>query len=603
MFVLMGAVYLIAAGLAVRRWSVAATGLVAVVVQLVGEGVFKAPGQAIFSVVTHTDHLAGDAYRNIMIYMGLLERPSAFGLFYTDEVFGWMIDQDAVLSVVAPSLAVHHSYAHTGAVLVWEAITRAPLTIADAVYRRLLIQIFYRPLWTVSALRIDWTYTITVLSMGVVNICAWRRKPLFLILTPITLCLLVNQFALDTVMTLVHTHPLWHLLGVMLMFALAPLYIFAAVRMASSAERNWFGRSRQASIAFFRQRTWTLAAMVLVLGGVVWMVRFTLDTVRQERVYVRTWMQMHQPPPQGLDIQDVINRVGAEGERSGDSRGQKSMWMASLVKMYQDRHPATSAEQRQQLDVLRNTYFRRAIAAAPGDEHFLFAARFLGIDHWDTFLLQGLERFPGSIYAPGAAAALRYHAPGLSTAARRSVVRQYAELASTYLSRTGSSRPGFEPAPAAMDVLSGSPKTERTEHGDGSSGLVLTLARGTSVVLSRKPTYGSESVKLVTYVDLQEGSADFGLAVGGVEGRSRFTSVGAITPQTQEVSGKLQILTATVGESETSFGLWLSGGPQGAKMELRDYYPIVDYPQHYYRSGLMERVRRRASAAKTESHR
>ena len=225
---------------------------------------------------------------------------------------------------------------------------------------------------------------------------------MFLILTPITLCLLVNQFALDTVMTLVHTHPLWHLLGVMLMFALAPLYLFAAWRMVWSGERNWFVRPRQA-IASFRQPRWALVAMVLGLGGAVWLVRFSLNTVRQERVYVRTWMEMHQPPPQGLDILDVINRVEAEGERSGDSRGQSSMWMASLLKMYEDRHPAMSAEQHRQLGVLRNAFFRRAIAAAPGDEHFLFAARFLGIDHWDTFLLQAMERFPGSIYAPARA--------------------------------------------------------------------------------------------------------------------------------------------------------------------------------------------------------
>jgi hypothetical protein len=340
---------------------------------------------------------------------------------------------------------------------------------------------------------------------------------------------------------------------------------------------------------------------VLVLGGGLWLARFTLRTVQQERVYVQAWMEMHQPSAQGLDILDVINRVGAERERSGDSRGQQSMWMASLLKMYEDRHPAMLAERREQLDVLRNAYFRRAIETAPDNEHFLFAARFLGIDRWDTLLLQGLERFPGSIYAPAAAAALRYNAPALSPAARVSVIRQYAELASTYLWTTGNSRPGFERVPATIDVQSGSPKTERTTHAGGRPGLILTLAKGTSVVLSRKPTYGSGSVKLVTYVDLQTGSADFALAVEDVRGRRRLASVGAITAQTQEASGKLQVLTATVDKGETTFGLWLSGGPQGARMELRDYYPIVDYPHHYYRSGLMERVRHRAASAETEN--
>src|SRR5260370_2552215 len=117
--------------------------------------------------------------------------------------------------------------------MVWTAITGEPLTVLDAVFRRLLVQVFYRQLWASWTLKVDWAYTSTVLSVFAVNAWAWRRKALFLALTPITLCLLVNQFAVNTVMTLVHTHSRWNILGVMLMFAVAPLDAFAVVDLLS----------------------------------------------------------------------------------------------------------------------------------------------------------------------------------------------------------------------------------------------------------------------------------------------------------------------------------------------------------------------------------
>lgn len=600
-FTLVGLAYVGVVGLARRRWQVAASAVLAVGVAFALDRAFTRPGLEIYSAVTLANHLASDAYTPVMIYMGLFERPSPFGLFYMDEIFAWIINQDPVLVRVAPFMAVHQSYAHTGSALVWQAITTHPIAIAEAVFRRVLIQTFYRPLWISWTLKIDWMYTATFLALLGINAWAWRRTALFLALTPVTLCLLVNQFAVNTVMTLVHTNARWTLLGVILMFPLVPLYLFVLARLLRSTA--WRRPDWAAIAPALRARPWRAAAAAAVLAVSVSSAAFAVQVAKQEREFVRTWMTVHQPPAEGLSIGTVVTRLEAMRLKNGDPRGEIAMWIVSILRMYQGRHPDMPADLRQQLEQWRETYYQQAIARAPDNPHYLYAAQFLQIDAWESYLLQGLQRFPDSVYASGAATALQYSAKELPAATREWVVRLNETLTGRFLSSGRGRIPGFEDVPGVAQITSGSVTTDRVSHPQGRSGVRLTMSPGAVAFLDDKPTHESPSIRFVSYMDLQDGEADSAVAFAGAGPERRLSASRALSIASQRLDGRYQVFLAPAAAHENRFGLWLRAGARGATIELRDYYPIVDYPKHYYRSGLMNRVRRAATRAPgSDSH-
>jgi hypothetical protein len=595
LFALIGLAYVGAVGLGHRRWQVVGTAALAAALQLWFDHAFARPGLQIYSAVTLANHLASEAYTNLMVYMGFFERPSPFGLFYMDEIFGWIIDQDPVLVHAGPFMAVHHSYAEIGRTMVRQAITTEPLMVLDAVFRRVLIQMFYRPLWSFWTLTIDWVYTSTLLSMFAVNLWAWRRRALFLAITPITLCLLVNQFAVNTVITLVHTHNRWNNLGVMLMFAVAPLYLFVAVRLVWSTTWRW----PHWRLSVLRSHPYRVGGVVLVLGLLAWLASFSFKTLKQEREFVRVWMTLHQPPPEGIDIDHVVGTLETIRTGSGDRNGEIAMWTATILKMYLGRSATVSPERRTQLGRLQHRYFDLALAAAPGNPHFIYAAWFLQIEDWESYLLRGLEKFPTAVYAPGAASALLYYGRNLPEPVRESVARRSEALTAGALSDGPDRIPGFLAVPEMVQSAFGAVTARKIAHPDGRGGLLLTMAPGAVAFLSDRPTHGSPATRLVSYVDLQEGTVEPGLAVGG-PGRERTLApetARVIGKESQRLAGRYQFFAAAEQPTAATFGMWLRAGANGATVEVRDYYPIVEYPNHYYRSGLMDRVRRRAARA------
>jgi hypothetical protein len=592
-FALIGLLYVGVVGLVFRRWQVVGSAALAAAVQFALDAAFRRPGQEIYSAVTMANHLTSEAYTNIMVYMGFFERPSPFGLFYMDEIFGWIIDQDPVLLRAAPFMAVHHSFAQIGRTMVREALATQPLMVLDAVFRRVLIQIFYRPLWSTWTLKVDWVYTSTLLSIFAINASAWRRRALLLAITPITLCLLVNQFAVNTVMTLVHTHARWNQIGVMLMFAVAPLYLVVAVKLLSTA--RW--RRPDWHLPSLRLPPFRFAAAMLTLALFGWLAVFSVKTLKQEREYVRAWMTLHQPPPEGIDIDRIVGTLDTIRAGTGDRHGEIAMWTASVLKMYLGRSVTVSPDRRTQLGQLRHHYYDLALAAAPGNPHFVYAARFLQIEDWEPYLLRGLEKFPTAVYAPGAASALLYDGRNLPEPVRDSVARRSEVLTAGALLNGADRIPGFLAVPEMVQSAFGAVTARKITHPDGRGGLVLTMAPGAVAFLSDRPTYGSPATRLVAYVDLQEGTVEPGLAVGA-PGRERTpvpATARVIGKESQRLAGRYQFFAAAQQPAATTFGLWLRAGAIGATVEVRDYYPIVDYPSHYYRSGLMDRVRRRAA--------
>lgn len=588
MFALVGLVYVAAVGLAYRKWQVVAGALVAGAIHYSLDAALKAPGLQIYSAVTHANHLASEAYNSIMVYMGLFERPTPFGLFYMDEIFGWVTDQDPILTRAAPFMSAHHSYPYLGSQLLWNTVIHEPLAMADAVVRRLLVQVFYRPFWSFWVVRIDWLYTVTVLAIAVLNLSAWRRRKWFVVVTPITLCLLVNQFAVNTLMTLVHTHSRWNLIGVVLMFAFLPLYVFAAVQLLWSIE--WRASGARA-IAYGRQRPLrvlavaALAALVVAGSG-----RYLYQTLIQEREYVRAWMELHQPPAGGVQIDRLIEKLDAIRKQTGDRDGQGAMWVASIVAFYQGRNPQLPEPQRQHLDQVRHMYYRLAVGLAPDNEHFLYAARLLRIDPWEPLLIQALERFPDSVYAPSAAASLRYFGRNLTAEQQTSIARRYEVLAGRFLRNAEDRVPGFESVPSVAQSR-GSVTTAPSTGRDGRPGLLLTMGPGAEAFLSLKPTHGSLSTRFAAFLDVQTGDADSSIAFGGESGERRIAGSWPLIMAVQETASRYLVYEAPAQPGESTFGLWVRAGASGATVDVRDYYPIVDNPSHYYRSGLMDRVR------------
>jgi hypothetical protein len=594
MFAIVGAAYVVCAGLVFRRWQVVVTGALAGLVQLTLDGVFRAPGSEIYSAVTRTNHLASEAFNSIMVYMGFLERPSPFGLFYMDEVFAWLNDQDPVLVRMAPHMVVHHSYAHSGSALMWQAFATEPFTVLDAVFRRVLIQILHRSLWFLFVLRIDWVYTLTIVSMLVLNLWAIVRSPVFLFVTPMTLCILVNQFAVNTVMTLVHNHARWNQLGVLLMFALAPLYVYSAARLLASLTGKW--PDWRGAAAELTARPVKAAAAASGVAAAVWLGQLAVATVREERQFVDVWATVHRPPPGGVDIIPVVDRLESLRTSTGDKHGEIAMWIASILKMYQSRYTSLPADRVKRVNDLRNAYYRLALAAAPDSPHFLFAARFLAIEDWESYLLQGLQQFPDSIYAPGAAAALRFSGRESAPPGQAERIELYDRHTSRFLAGVGSWVPGFDRIPVLAPARSGSVSARTRKGPDGITGLRLTLAPGAEASLAIKPTYGSFLAMLVAYIDVQDGAVEAAMALRAEGHEPRLAASRILTKDSRPTLGRYQFFDARAEPGETGFGLLLKAGKDGATVNVRDYYPIVDHPKHYYRSALMDRVKARAAS-------
>ncbi len=587
-FVLVGAAYVGVIGIAYRRGSVMALAALAAVSVLALDALFKWPGRQIYAAMSLANHLGSEAYTNVMIYMGLFERPSPFGLFYMDEIFAWIIDQDPVLAHVAPFAAVHQSYAYTGSAMVWQAITTEPLTLIGAAFRRVLMQALYAPVWVFWTMRIDWIYTGTLAAICGVTAWAWIRRPLFVVLMPVTLCLLVNQFLVGTVMTLVHTHSRWSLLGVMLMFAVTPVYVFAAVRLLPST--RGLGRRARALRSAFAARPLRLAAIGLVVAaGAGWILRATIATVRQERQFVQTWMNIHQPPDGQVKLGAIVRDLEAMRVETADPHGEIAMWIVSILRMYTGRYPNLPADQRQQVDAWRENYYQTALTSAPDNPHFLFAAQFLQIGRWESYLEEGVRRFPHSPYAPGAAAALYYSGRALDPAMRAWVVRQNEALTGDFLASGRSRIPGFEDVPRVEQTV-GPVTSERVSRPHRRATLRVRMGPGAIAFLAFKRTWQSPSIRFVSYLDVTEGDVDSGIALRGASGEPRLVAARPITGASQTAAGRYQTFFATATDGDVWFGLWVRAGSGGGAVELRDYYPIVDYPKHYYRSGLMARA-------------
>ena len=174
------------------------------------------------------------------------------------------------------------------------------------------------------------------------------------------------------------------------------------------------------------------------------------------------------------------------------------------------------------------------------------------------------------------------------------MIRRNETLTGRFLASGQRRIPGFEELPR-VEYTSGSVKTERATHPLDRPGLVLTIGPGAVAFLAERPTYESRSIRFVSYMDLRDGDAESGVALGGPGRERRLAASRAITSDSHRLAARYQPFDATVADPASRFVLWVKAGPRGATIELRDYYPIVDYPKHYYRSGLMERVRRRAA--------
>lgn len=266
-----------------------------------------------YAVVSGYDHLASEAFAPYMMYMGLLERPSPLGLFYMDEVFGWGYAQDAAVGVVAPHLAAHYSLGDVGSTLFRDAFWSHPMMVFDAIARRLLVQLFYRPLWYDWVVRVDWVYTASVFAVAAITATAIVFRRRWLPFTLISLAIAVNQFALDTLMTLVHVHPRWNRLGVLLMFGTAPLYLFLLLWM-------WRQESLRRTVRMVLSGRPARVVVVATIGLAILGGTHARTLLANERENLTIWMHALAPPDGSIDIEGLLARLDARRSRATGTR-------------------------------------------------------------------------------------------------------------------------------------------------------------------------------------------------------------------------------------------------------------------------------------------
>lgn len=710
------------AALGTRHWARLACVVLAVSLQSMLWGWYTAPSRDIYSVVTTYDHVSSEAYTPFMMYMGLLERPSPFGLFYMDEVFGWGYEQDPVAGVPAPHLTVHHSYAETGRRLFWNAVTTEPGAVMSAVARRLLVQVVHRPLWYAWDLRIDRVYTFTLLAIMAVSGMAFVFPRWLWLLTPLTLGVLLNQFAVNTAMTLVHTHARWNQLGVALMFGAVPVYVFAAVGMLGDWRRHGLPPWVRRATGSVRMRLLVLVLLVAAAASAA----EARSVLESERRYLRIWTALHLLSVDGLEIEPMIESLEEERRRTGDPDGTLAMWAASLLYFYDARYSsalpfdeairdatqvrrivepeeftyvgegsrhdgvcwrldgaaggaysyllasrpqgdvadarlavdgdiesggitvglqvagrwveahnvtqpgpfslviepgvegpfdiviannerdgaastraclaqlawvepsaaARAARSRDQLRNLREAYYRQALEAAPDNHHYPFLARFLQVRNWETYLRQGIQRFPDAPYVPGALAALWYHGPRELSPADRAgwlyrtdLARRYEVAVADHLRASGAANPLYEATPAAAgDAV----ERETLTDADGRRVLRLRLPAGASVSLGEQATWQTHAVQVVAYVRVVEGRAEAALSLHGADGWRDAASL-TVTPETQESGGRYLRFDGLTQAGEARFALSLRA-LEASVIEVADVYPMLSSPAGYYQS-------------------
>lgn len=544
--------------------------------------------------LTNFNLAAGQGFTNVMLAMGMFERPTFLGLPNGDFAFTWIHWLDPYLKSVAPHLVVHQSLDTGGRELFAETLRHTPLTFAEALWKRLLVQtVFHRELnigWYFQNDAAAW-WRGAVFSASLVlfaAVCLWTLAfpAAWPLVWPPVALIGWQLFGVNTLLTMVHLHTVYSFTGLVMLLALTPPLVVGAWR-SRRGEMARPLRAVAARIGNLRNAPRMMLAAILVVslllaGGA----NYGAREIRKEALAFRLWVAIHfaagygpigdsawRSPAQLAEMIQSLRALGHEPPGAVEIHAAWIFWVYNYQNVLYKRGPATNdpalqAAYKAQADGYILSFYREALRQAPDNPHFGSYALMINDPEWPAIFRRTLAAAPTHHHA----AYMAYNLIGQEgdPGKRAEIIGIFERETARQLAATAGNRPGYIRLPAVTGASSAT----------GPEGVVVQLSDGTPATLPAIELRGAPALRVGLYVEARQGAVRVSGVPGGkgVAGRAQCTTFD-IDPAAQS---HYRTIDCDGLEGVDAIELVVSSASAGASALVRDYYPmfsIVRLPQ------------------------
>lgn len=535
--------------------------------------------------LTNYNLAAGEAFTNVMIAMGMFERPTYLGLPNGDYAFSWIQDMDPYLLYTAPNLMAHQSLDYSGRTLVAETVLHRPLTLIEALWKRTLIQTAYHrelnPFWYYKHDRSAAVRGAAVLAalavFGVICLRSLAYPSTWALLWPPAALIGWHLFGVNTLLTMVHLHVNYVFSGLFMLLSLTPVLALCVWRhRADPVARPLAALSAAARTLPSPMRWSAAAALAIVLGfGASYVARES----RKEVTAFWLWYAIHYAADFGPIGQDAwrspaqlaagVRRLEAFGHEPPGAVEMYATWIF-WVYNYQNglykRGPAThdvalQAQYKAEADSYMHAFYRQALQKAQPDPHFGSYALMLNDPDWPNIFRRSLAAAPTHHHA----AYMAYHLIGQEPD-RESVLRIihiYDTQTARLLEATAANRPGYVRLPAITG-----PRVEPDPAGE----LFRLSPGGSPAMLPAIPLRGAPKLRVGVYLEVRAG----GIHVTALPDASHVSAAvhcSAIDLSSQTIEHYWHVDCDGLNGVE-AIQLSVAATGKDATVVVRDYYPM-----------------------------
>lgn len=521
---------------------------------------------------------AAEEFKIVNAVNFLTERPTHFGNFVLDFNFTWIFDADYYLVQLSPVPAFHHGYPAWGRKYLKEMLLEYPFELVNSWWRRFAVQVVYHRDLSYGIYRTFEPIGHALMWLGtVVMFLVVLRGPRLMAVWPVLGLIFWEVYGLHTFLGLMHVHAVYLMKGVPLLWSLLPCLVILTARELFAL---WKTPPRLAWPAAWSQRRRQLAVVaiaVLIPVTAWWAGRHYLTEVHA----MRMWRAVHAgqyfanaylSPEQMAEELDAIRALGT------DDPGNVSMFGAWAFFGYLERLGAyntlmNETIQPERVRQLLVQQFERAMQESPDNPHFYPYARYFALPDRLAIFREGLRRFPEHAYGTMMNYFVAVEDPTLQLDERIRYFANYDNSIRRQLREYPQYRPTLVEEP---DVDAHGPPVKTAD------GLYITLLPGETAKIGRFRTYGTDRMALGVYLKVTQGS----LLPPTLEGQpgARLIERGPLTTgdptgyrawHFQNLSGD----RLSAQQMETS--LQVQAGPEGARLIVRDLYPLVENPRWF----------------------
>ena len=461
-----------------------------------------------------------------------------------------------------------------GQALFRATVVRHPVTALGSLCRRLFILIvrlpvLAQPLVTISPIFIRTSQigaVVTLLLTLAVVCCRTRWHVEF----PLVAVPLWNTFGIESLTHIVHTHPSYHVYGMMQIALLAPALLLVAVRSRLSVW-NWISALRRPAVS------------LAVSGAVALLAMSSYSVMRRELltfdIWYPAWIGMYRTPldAQALEpaiVRDKLEQLRLRGEDAPGSISTYGAWM--MLRLASNVWVSDSgvgeklhlsgdavAVRRGEAGALAAAYFRRAASEAPDNPWIQTFT-----DLWDQEAVvrsyrDMLASHPDHPFATWWAYVLAARTSG---PVQIRYADQFEQLTHKQLVTTAALRPGFVTMPAGGQPIASGSDTGWTE---------VRLTERQSAVVGATEAFRSDRVRLIVAIRVVSGRARATLVADTDQGR-------VVSPEEQAISdldvNHYRVLRWTGASPARRMALQLRAGEGTAIVRIRDFYPVIENP-------------------------